>query len=158
MVSLTDRYAHPGALLMIDLDGFKRVNDTMGHSYGDELITRVSSTLRTCLRDTDVIARLGGDEFAIILPSIGVAEAGVVAEKVLREIERHGVVASEHRHAGVTASIGVAPFDQRSGLDAETLLVAADVAMYRAKEGRNRIAFVADDAEHSPLLAPRRSG
>ena len=143
---------------MIDLDGFKHVNDTMGHSYGDELIMRVASCLRGCLRETDVIGRLGGDEFAIVLGSATVEAATTVAEKILHTVAEHAVVTSDARHASVTASIGVTPFDAHSALDAEALLVAADLAMYSAKEsGRNRVAVTERDATGHPQLAAERS-
>jgi diguanylate cyclase (GGDEF)-like protein/PAS domain S-box-containing protein len=134
-----ERYHRPGAVLVLDLDGFKNVNDTMGHRAGDELIGRLAGTLRAELRESDVIARLGGDEFGVILPECSVAQAGAVADKLLRAIERDGVAADALRHARVTASAGLATFDGPDGLSAEELLVEADIAMYDAKEaGRNR--------------------
>jgi diguanylate cyclase (GGDEF)-like protein/PAS domain S-box-containing protein len=136
-----ERYRHRGAILVLDLDGFKHVNDTLGHSVGDELIARLAGTLRTELRESDVIARLGGDEFGVILPEASEAEATAVAAKLLRAVERDGVVADSTRHARVTASVGLATFDGSDGLSAEELLVEADIAMYDAKEaGRNRAA------------------
>jgi diguanylate cyclase (GGDEF)-like protein/PAS domain S-box-containing protein len=146
-VSFVERYATPSALFLIDLDGFKAVNDTLGHSYGDEILTRVSAALRSTLRETDVIGRLGGDEFAVIVNSVGAPEAQVVAEKVLTAIRQHGVVASEHQRAGVSASIGVTLLDHEARLDGDALLARADAAMYAAKQdGRDRIAFAAANA------------
>jgi diguanylate cyclase (GGDEF)-like protein/PAS domain S-box-containing protein len=134
-----ERYGRPGALLVLDLDGFKYVNDTLGHRAGDELIARLSTTLRAELRESDVIARLGGDEFGVILPESSSEQAAAVADKLLRAVRRDGVVADDARHARVTASIGMAAFDGGDGLGAEELLVEADIAMYDAKEaGRNR--------------------
>jgi diguanylate cyclase (GGDEF)-like protein/PAS domain S-box-containing protein len=136
-----ERYARPGAVVVLDLDGFKYVNDTLGHRAGDELIARLANTLRAELRESDVIARLGGDEFGIILPESSPEQAGAVARKLLAAVERDGVVADDARHARVTASAGLALFDGRDGLGAEELLVEADIAMYDAKEaGRNRAA------------------
>ena len=136
-----ERYGRAGALLVLDLDGFKYVNDTLGYPVGDELIARLSATLSTELRESDVIARLGGDEFGVILPEATGAEAGAVAEKLLRAVARDGVVADQTRQARVTASIGLAPFTGADQLSAEELLVEADIAMYDAKEaGRNRAA------------------
>jgi diguanylate cyclase (GGDEF)-like protein/PAS domain S-box-containing protein len=136
-----ERYHRGGAVLVLDLDGFKHVNDTLGHPVGDELIARLAGTLREELRESDVIARLGGDEFGVILPEATEAEAAAVAQKLLRAVERDGVVADSTRHARVTASVGLAPFDGDDGLSAEELLVEADIAMYDAKEaGRNRAA------------------
>jgi diguanylate cyclase (GGDEF)-like protein/PAS domain S-box-containing protein len=136
-----ERYRHCGAILVLDLDGFKHVNDTLGHPVGDELIARLAGTLRAELRESDVIARLGGDEFGVILPESSEAEATAVAAKLLLAVERDGIVADSTRHARVTASVGLATFDGSDGLSAEELLVEADIAMYDAKEaGRNRAA------------------
>ncbi|HEU4975160.1 MAG TPA: EAL domain-containing protein [Baekduia sp.] len=136
-----ERYGRSGAVLVLDLDGFKYVNDTLGHHVGDELIARLAGTLRAELRETDVIARLGGDEFGVILQEADGDQAGQVAGKLLRAVERDGVVADALRHARVTASVGLALFDGGDGLSAEELLVEADIAMYDAKDGgRNRAA------------------
>jgi diguanylate cyclase (GGDEF)-like protein/PAS domain S-box-containing protein len=137
-----ERYHRAGAVLVLDLDGFKYVNDTLGHPVGDELIARLAATLRAELRETDVIARLGGDEFGVILPEATEVEAAGVAAKLLRAVERDGIVADASRHARVTASAGLAIFDGTDGLSPEELLVEADIAMYDAKEaGRNRSAL-----------------
>jgi diguanylate cyclase (GGDEF)-like protein/PAS domain S-box-containing protein len=139
-----ERYGRRGAVLVLDLDGFKHVNDTLGHPVGDELIARLAGTLRAELRESDVIARLGGDEFGVILPEASDDEAGAVAAKLLRAVQRDGIVADSTRHARVTASVGLAPFDGADGLSPEELLVEADIAMYDAKEaGRNRSARAA---------------
>ncbi|HET6509735.1 MAG TPA: EAL domain-containing protein [Baekduia sp.] len=140
-LAAAERYGRRGAVLVLDLDGFKYVNDTLGHPVGDELIARLAATLRAELRETDVIARLGGDEFGVILPEATDDEAGAVAAKLLRAVARDGVVADSTRQARVTASIGMAPFDGADGLSPEELLVEADIAMYDAKEaGRNQAA------------------
>jgi diguanylate cyclase (GGDEF)-like protein/PAS domain S-box-containing protein len=139
VLATAERYRRHGAVLVLDLDGFKYVNDTLGHPAGDELIARLATTLRDELRETDVIARLGGDEFGIILPEASEAEAGAVAGKLLHAVERDGIVADSAGHARVTASAGLALFAGGDGLTAEELLVEADIAMYDAKEaGRNR--------------------
>ncbi|MCW2995548.1 MAG: hypothetical protein JWQ18_3043 [Conexibacter sp.] len=143
-----ERYHHRGAVLVLDLDGFKFVNDTLGHPVGDELIARLAGTLRAELRESDVIARLGGDEFGVILPEASASEAAAVAGKLLRAVERDGIVADSTRHARVTASVGLAAFDGADGLSAEELLVEADIAMYDAKEaGRNQAAHA--EREHA---------
>ncbi|HWH94128.1 MAG TPA: EAL domain-containing protein [Baekduia sp.] len=141
VLAAAERYHRRGAVLVLDLDGFKYVNDTLGHPVGDELIARLAATLRDELRESDVIARLGGDEFGVILPQASEAEASAVAHKLLRAVERDGHAADSTRRARVTASIGLAAFDGADGLNAEELLVEADIAMYDAKEGgRNRAA------------------
>jgi len=133
------RYQSPGALLAIDLDHFKYVNDALGHSVGDELITRVGGIFRSRLRNTDIIARLGGDEFAVILPGADEREAVLVADKLLHVLrqEARSPEASE-RVKRVTATVGIALFGD-APMTGEELLVEADIAMYDAKEaGRDR--------------------
>jgi diguanylate cyclase (GGDEF)-like protein/PAS domain S-box-containing protein len=142
VVSDAHRYGRRAALLMLDLDGFKRVNDRFGHPIGDELVSRIGGLLRTTVRSTDVVARLGGDEFAIILQEAGEKQALTVAENILDGVRRRGVVLQELRHARVTTSVGITTFDQRTQLTSEELIVEADIAMYDAKAaGRNQYAI-----------------
>ena len=137
----TARYGEGGAVLMLDLDGFKVVNDTLGHSFGDELVSRLSRLLRASLRETDVLARLGGDEFGVILNRADKAQAVLVAEKLLRVVREGAIVLSDRRHTRVTGSIGVTTFDATGTVTAEELVVEADVAMYEAKDaGKDRVA------------------
>jgi diguanylate cyclase (GGDEF)-like protein/PAS domain S-box-containing protein len=136
-IKSTARYGGGGALLLLDLDHFKAVNDRFGHKAGDEVLKTVAAALRGRIRETDVLARLGGDEFGIILPQADGQQADVVAESIVRALRRQTVSFAEHR-IPVTASIGVALFD---GLTNIEILAAADLAMYEAKEaGRNRFA------------------
>jgi diguanylate cyclase (GGDEF)-like protein len=136
-----ERYESRVAVLTIDLDDFKYINDSLGHSIGDELITRVGHAVRERLRRTDVLARLGGDEFAVIVPRVDEDGALEVAESLLEAIGGVDLVGLGGRGGGrVSASIGVAMFDAASHLIAEELLVEADIAMYDAKEaGRDRV-------------------
>jgi diguanylate cyclase (GGDEF)-like protein/PAS domain S-box-containing protein len=135
------RYGPEGAALVLDIDRFKHINDTLGHNVGDELIVKVAQTLRTRLRDSDVLARLGGDEFAILLPRGGAAEAARVAEAVLDAVRAQSVLTAAGRKRPITASIGIALFADTERLSAEDVLVNADLAMYDAKEaGRDRAA------------------
>ncbi|MGH2854448.1 MAG: putative bifunctional diguanylate cyclase/phosphodiesterase, partial [Solirubrobacteraceae bacterium] len=135
-----ERYGHKGAVMVLDLDNFKEVNDTLGHSAGDELIVRVAGALATRLRESDTLARLGGDEFAILTPTGNRAEAERLADSLL------GVVRGERAARGpggrerpITASIGVTPLEGVQSLSAEEALINADLAMYDAKEaGRDR--------------------
>src|SRR4029079_775587 len=128
-VAHTHRYGAEGALLVLDLDDFKSVNDTLGHNAGDELIVSVAGLLRSTLRDSDVIARLGGDEFAILLPTGGADEAEAVAAKLVRAVREEARVIGERRARRVTTSVGVAPFGtgEETG---EEILINADLAMY----------------------------
>ncbi len=140
-ITQVQRYGPEGAALVLDIDRFKHINDTLGHNVGDELIVKVAQTLRTRLRDSDVLARLGGDEFAILLPRGGDAEATRVAEAVLGAVRAQSVVTAAGRRRSITASIGIALFSDTERLSAEDVLVNADLAMYDAKEaGRDRAA------------------
>jgi diguanylate cyclase (GGDEF)-like protein/PAS domain S-box-containing protein len=148
------RYGEPGAVLMLDLDGFKYVNDTMGHSFGDELVGRIARLLRESLRETDVLARLGGDEFAVVLKRVGEPQAVAIAEKLLGALRERALVLSDHHHAGVTGSIGVATFDGDNALTGEELVVEADIAMYVAKGGgKDRVSVYHRDPRRSERLA-----
>lgn len=128
------------ALMFIDLDRFKIINDTLGHDAGDLVLVEVAQRLRASLRDTDIIARLGGDEFVVLIEGIeGNGEAAAVAQKVLEQIGRP--IAIDERDYSVTASVGISqyPID---GQDVQSLRKNADLAMYRAKEkGKNQYEF-----------------
>jgi len=135
-----ERYGHAGAVMVLDLDDFKEVNDTLGHSAGDELIVRVAGALATRLRESDTLARLGGDEFAILTPTGDRAEAESLANSLLGVVRRERAARGPGgRERPITASIGVAPLEGAESLGAEEALINADLAMYDAKEaGRNR--------------------
>jgi diguanylate cyclase (GGDEF)-like protein/PAS domain S-box-containing protein len=134
--TLARRHRHPVALVFLDLDHFKLINDTLGHAAGDRLLVGVADRLRACVRQGDTIARVGGDEFTVLFPDITHADdAQRMAEKVLQAFSAPFVI--DHQELYVTASIGFALFPQ-DGDDPDTLLRNADSAMYRAKElGRN---------------------
>jgi diguanylate cyclase (GGDEF)-like protein len=129
-VAHAERYTFNGALLVMDLDRFKLINDTLGHSAGDTVIKTVAEILQGRLREGDTVGRLGGDEFAMLLPRAGEQEAHAVVDDLLRAIGDHVVAFGSH-DLHVTASIGIAQVtgDTR----AEELLVSADLAMYEAK-------------------------
>jgi diguanylate cyclase (GGDEF)-like protein len=138
------KLGHTGALLYIDLDRFKHINDTLGHSAGDVLLTEVAGRLSACVRPGDLVARLGGDEFAVILKHINEAEeAGLIASALLRQLaEPFSIANAEQR---TTASIGIALFP-RDGETVETLLRNGDIAMYRAKdEDRGKAVYFAPE-------------
>ncbi len=138
---LVRRYGADGALLLLDLDHFKYVNDTLGHHAGDQLIGRVAAVLSGRLRTSDVLARLGGDEFAVLLPRADLRTARTVAEGLLDALRAERIGVPRTRDQTVTASIGVAMFEAQDASSGEEILVCADLAMYDAKEaGRNRIA------------------
>ena len=116
----------------MDLDGFKHINDSLGHPIGDKLLQSVAKRLVDCVRDPDTVSRQGGDEFVVLLSELQQAEdAGVTARRMLQAVaEAHSI---DQHDLHVTASIGVSVYPD-DGLDAETLIKNADTAMYQAKE------------------------
>jgi diguanylate cyclase (GGDEF)-like protein/PAS domain S-box-containing protein len=152
--------AHPLAVLLIDLDGFKRINDTYGHRYGDVVLREVGGRLRGILRPSDMVARLGGDEFAILLPGedgMGAAEfAGRASAELGRVIEVDGL------RLEIGASIGIAVYPEHAG-DSDALLHRADGAMYAAKRsgadpGGRAGGPLGDGPPDPPLVAELRRG
>jgi diguanylate cyclase (GGDEF)-like protein/PAS domain S-box-containing protein len=136
-IAQCQRHAAPtAALLIVDLNGFKLVNDTYGHGVGDELLVSIANTLRRRLRTSDCIARIGGDEFAIILSDTAAAQAAQVAEAVAQEVSR-ACVTVQGRDVGVSASVGVTSLDEHTAGERDAL-AAADRAMYDVKNGAHR--------------------
>ena len=130
------RFGIKVALLFLDLDNFKYINDSFGHQIGDKLLVTIADVFRARVRKTDILARLGGDEFAIILTHADVSIAESVANQIRESVQHHTSV-EEKCPAGITVSIGIAVFPEH-GDTAEALLTCADLAMYKAKEeGRN---------------------
>lgn len=145
-VSFSARYGGQGAVMVIDIDGLKAVNDSHGHHTGDSLIRRVANVLRERVRGTDLVARLSGDEFALLVPQTD-ADGAIALGDDLR-IQVAAGCAEEAELAQVTISVGIMLFDGKAKTGAEAVLVAADQAMYRAKaEGRNRIAVFSGPGE-----------
>jgi len=148
------RYGDRGAMLLLDLDHFKAVNDEHGHKAGDERLVALAALLRRRLRDTDVLARLGGDEFGVILPHADARAAETMAEDLVAVVRRElGDPAATG--AAVTISVGVVCFD---GLTRDEIIAAADLAVYEAKAaGRNRVALYRPPAGRTPRLHSRMS-
>ena len=143
-IRLAHRESSTMALLLMDLDRFKEVNDTWGHHYGDLLLQQVAIRLRDAIRASDTIARLGGDEFAVLLPQTDKGGAMLVAQKVL-DLLAHPFIVHEHRH-DVGASIGIALYPEH-GEDGTTLLRRADIAMYSAKRTKRGCVLFSFDQE-----------
>ena len=141
---VANRVGSPLALLILDLNNFKEINDTLGHHAGDRILQCVASRVRGMLREADTVARLGGDEFAIVLPVTDCDGAVLAAQKVLYEIEQPCMI--DHRALSVHASLGIACFPDQ-GITAESLLQRADVAMYVAKSDGIGIAVYAPDQD-----------
>lgn len=134
----------PVAALMMDIDHFKKVNDTYGHSAGDTVLTNFAAVVQSCLRSGDLLGRLGGEEFAVLLPECSAADAQVIAQRICDAFANHTVALGDGRQLSATVSIGAccAP---RVSVDIAAMLSAADAALYRAKEGgRNRVELAAN--------------
>ena len=146
----SERSGEPFALLVIDLDGFKGINDTYGHAAGDACLQHFTLMAQTRLRPSDMLARTGGDEFCIVLPSSTLREGAMIARRVLdvcRQDAEHCVGAD----VPIAVSIGVAQWTRETGAFPDRLIAAADQALYAAKnEGRNRYAVY----DPSPPLVP----
>ncbi|SEQ24432.1 PAS domain S-box-containing protein/diguanylate cyclase (GGDEF) domain-containing protein [Ectothiorhodospira magna] len=154
------------ALLFIDLDDFKQINDTLGHDQGDQVLRETSQRIRRCLREEDMVARLGGDEFVVMLEGMSrdrataVAQAGQVGEKILRAVAQPHVLA--YGEYQLTASIGIALLDGQQG-SGKDMIQHADFAMYQAKHaGKNALCFfdpqpkalTPDRTDDTPLFHP----
>jgi diguanylate cyclase (GGDEF)-like protein/PAS domain S-box-containing protein len=161
-ITQAQRHRRQLALLFMDLDRFKLINDTQGHLFGDQLLTQVGRRLKDCLRDSDTVARFGGDEFVALIEDFNSsADVENVAQKMLEVMRRPLIIEGTECH--ITSSIGITLFPD-DGQDLATLLKHADIATYRAKEeGRNNylfhsrvtIAKAMDIAADSPVAAAR---
>jgi diguanylate cyclase (GGDEF)-like protein len=149
-MALAKRNDWPMAVLFIDLDRFKLVNDTLGHAAGDKLLREAAERLRSCVRASDTVGRLGGDEFAAILSELArPGDAGLVAQKIIDVFKRSFDL--EGKETYVTASVGVTLYPVDSD-NAEALVVNADAAMYRAKQqGRNNYQYFTRDMNERAL-------
>jgi len=133
------RYRHPLSLLMIDLDNFKRINDTYGHPAGDRVLCAVAGIIRRELRQVDQVARYGGEEFAAILPETAESEAFAIATRIRQAVAARPLAISETEGVALTISIGLAVFPDDAAAE-EGLVERADQALYAAKAaGRNRV-------------------
>lgn len=148
-----ERYGAEGAVLMLDLDHFKDVNDTLGHDAGDEVIVHVAEVLASRLRETDVLARVGGDEFAVLLPKADAVSARLVALDLVQALRQEPIPLTGMAAGAISISIGVALCGPQ--MTGEDLLVSASLAMYEAKEaGRDRVTmFRAETHERTRLRA-----
>ncbi|MDA8018456.1 MAG: EAL domain-containing protein [Thermoanaerobaculia bacterium] len=144
------RRGREAALLYLDLDRFKHVNDTLGHDAGDDLLVDISADLRSFVRQSDLLARLGGDEFAVLLPEACRMEAARSAGRLLENLDRTYELRGRDVHVGASVGIALYPDD---GNDLETLLKHADIAMYHAKERGGGFAFF--EAASSPYSLGR---
>jgi diguanylate cyclase (GGDEF)-like protein/PAS domain S-box-containing protein len=145
------RERRPVALVMLDLDGFKTVNDAFGHMAGDEVLRRLGANLEAGLRSTDTVARIGGDEFAWILPRVAGPEAAIRRVRaLLRSVAREYLVGGAQIHVGISAGVALFPED---GGHADSLMRHADLALYTAKRQGGGLALV---GRHSQSAGSRR--
>ena len=144
-VALAERLNAPLAVLMLDIDFFKKLNDTHGHQAGDTALAVFAQTLLHSVRTSDLAARYGGEEFAVVMYNTGSSEARLVAEKIRKAVSQTIIELPDHSRLAVTVSIGGAAFPEDTG-SARELLALADEALYRAKGGgRDRTCMVSDD-------------
>ena len=139
-IALAPRHTKKVAVLFLDLDGFKHINDSLGHPIGDKLLQSIAKRLVDCVRASDTVSRQGGDEFVVLLSEVEQSEdAAITARRMLQAVaEAHSI---DQHDLHVTTSIGVSVYPD-DGLDAETLIKNADTAMYQAKEnGRQSYQF-----------------
>ena len=139
-ITLANRHHTHLALLFLDLDNFKHINDSLGHATGDKLLRLVTERLKECVRESDTVSRVGGDEFVILLAENKNSEdAGVSAQKILDALQAMHLIGKSQLHITTSIGISVYPAD---GINAETLIKSADTAMYHAKgKGRNNYQF-----------------
>lgn len=143
---LSQRLSLPLSLLMVDIDHFKRINDTAGHSMGDAVLRHLGGLLENFIRETDTCARYGGEEFAILLPATPLAQAASLADELRRKVAAQPC----GRHS-VSVSIGVASYMADGKAESSVLVESADAALYAAKAGgRNRVETAAGDVSRIP--------
>jgi len=147
-----NRYKHPLALLLLDLDHFKEYNDNFGHLEGDKVLVRFSQIIKSCLRANDTAYRYGGEEFTVILPETGGEEAGTVAQRIRAALEAERFTPLDGKKVKITISIGVTEYQPKEELS--TFIQRADKAMYRSKQkGRNMVSMLYPDAPSDSTVA-----
>ena len=151
-IAAATRYSTPYTVLMIDVDELKRVNDHYGHTAGSHLVKAVGNSLRSCVRNSDVLARFGGDEFVVLLPQTSTEDAHKAAERIRATIDSASFDIDGNR-IGVSVSVGMASYPDCVD-EAEQVLEKADVALYKSKQsGRNRVSYYDRDQEVVKALA-----
>jgi diguanylate cyclase (GGDEF)-like protein len=156
-IERSQRYKHTVTMILIDLDHFKRVNDTQGHPAGDAILAQVGGVLRRCSRGTDLVARYGGEEMVVLCPETQPDEALILAERIRESIENKVFRLPTGGELRITVSLGIASLPEH-GTDANTLIDAADRALYDAKSmGRNRVCVASPPGSFSASTVPAGS-
>jgi diguanylate cyclase (GGDEF)-like protein len=136
------RYNLPLSLIMVDIDWFKKLNDTYGHEAGNVVLKALAGVINGCIRDVDIFARYGGEEFAIILPQTPLREAKTIGERIRERVELTVIDTGSTGKLRITVSVGVSSFPE-NGRSQEDLVTVTDQALYRAKgEGRNHVCVI----------------
>ncbi|MDP2321026.1 MAG: EAL domain-containing protein [Acidobacteriota bacterium] len=153
-IALSRRYGRRLAVLFIDCDKFKHINDTLGHAIGDQVLKSIAKRLTACVRESDTVSRHGGDEFLVLLSEVDHAgDAGVIADKIVQSVSEPHLI--EGHELTLTVSVGISLYPE-DGQDAHSLITRADTAMYQAKNaGRNQVGFYRSDLEGAAV--PRQS-
>lgn len=148
-LALAKRYGRSGAVIVIDVDRFKQINDTHGHAVGDRVLKAVAEALSGAVRDTDTVGRIGGDEFALLLPEATAAQAEEARQKIVRLLEPREVQGPASTVL-MAASVGLATYDRNADLTADQIMIDADLDMYKAKRERGAAARRAVEASPRP--------
>lgn len=136
------RYELPLSIIMVDIDWFKKINDSYGHESGNDVLRSLSRIIKQCIRDVDIFTRYGGEEFAIILPQTPLAEAERIGERIRSQVETTVMEVNEERELKITVSVGVSAYPE-NGKSHEELVSLADQALYRAKgSGKNLVCSI----------------
>jgi len=131
-INRAKRYLHPLSLMFVDIDKFKRINDTYGHMIGDKVLSQIANRLKDCLRSNDTAYRFGGDEFTIILPETTLPEAKYLADRILNKFNHDSLTINDKKISKISLSIGITEYQINEGI--EQLLHRADVTMFEAKQ------------------------
>ncbi|RLA70556.1 MAG: diguanylate cyclase response regulator, partial [Epsilonproteobacteria bacterium] len=145
ILDLAKRDATPTSIIMLDIDNFKKVNDTYGHKVGDDVIISLAKLLQKFTRKSDIACRFGGEEFVILLPETAINGASVIAEKIREATEHSTVNSMENNTLTFTISLGIAQIDPEEESDIEASIHRADTALYAAKRGGKNRVYIKND-------------
>ena len=150
-IERSDRYLHPLSLIFVDIDKFKRVNDSYGHMIGDKVLSLIAKKIESCLRANDTAYRFAGDEFTIILPETNSSKAKVVADRILSKLVNEPMVVGGKSMPNITVSIGIAQYQRHE--DLQQFVHRADVTMYGAKKESGNIVAISPEIQGQPTTA-----